>query len=407
MPSRSPWGRGQVIELAPRKFLLRWSAGNDPFTGRRVRQTLTLHDVSRAEANRILGAKIAARRTTTRLTLGELIDTTLDQLDVADRTRDGYRIALAHIPDGARKWRVDDLTVTKAGTLIAGLSERHGPQTVRKAVGALQSCWKQAYRNGWVSLDDSPWKAHKLPELRTRHSRILTDQEIDAVRAAADGPMEQAWIELALATGARPGEIVGLRRSDVDLDNSVIRFVDHKHRGQPRHVAIGEHAATVLENWFEQQDARADELEPDPYVLSMDVEGKTPWRAEYASKYRWHALAARAQLRPRVDTLCETCWGKGLREVGDGPYETWTVTYDCADCTNGCRPGKTFKSELPLYSLRHTHNSLLAAAGVSAAVRGKRIGNTEDTNRSTYTHLVPREDREAAAIIDQRLGQRS
>jgi integrase len=181
--------------------------------------------------------------------------------------------------------------------------------------------------------------------------------------------MEEAWIELHLGTGARPGEVVNVRRSDVDLEQSTVRLIDRKHGGRPRTVAIDSTTASVLADWFEIQDTRIDRTANDPYVLSMDVEGARPWRAEYASKYRWHALAQRARLRLRTDDPS--------------------------------------KSELPLYSLRHTHNSLLAAAGVSAATRGRRIGNTEQTNASTYTHLVSREDREAAAIIERRLGVRT
>lgn len=372
MTQRSAWGEGELKQLGPRKFWLRWPVGIDPFTGKRIRDSITLNDITATQARAELRARLNGRSATTRLSLGELLDRCVLQLDVTERTRANYKNALKHIPPGARKWRAADITVTDAGTLINGLTARHGAATVRKAVGAIQSCWKQAYRNGWVPRDHNPWADQKLPDV-TGSGQVLEQPEIEAVRMAALSGMEEAWIETMLATGCRPGEVVAVRQSDIDLDLSVVRFTDFKHDGRPRFVAIDSTTADVLAEWRETQATRCRTVE-DPYMLSMDLEGAVPWRAEYASKYRWHALAGRANLRPRCD---------------DDGY-----------------PLKPFKSELPLYSLRHTHNSLLAAAGVPTAVRSTRIGNNEQTNASTYTHQVAREDREAAAVIERRLGVR-
>ena len=350
--SRATYGEGSLIEKGPRKFVIRWSEGVDPFTGKHLRRTQTLNDVSKTDARRILRAKTSGRRLTSRMTLGELIDVALPQLDVNDSTRERYDYALRLIPEPARQWRVSDITVTMAGTLIDGLAERHGAASVRKADTALKSCWKQAYRNGWVEMNDNPFRGLKLPKVRKSAGVILTADEVRRLIAVCEPGQEEAWITVSLATGARPGEVRVLRWSDVDLENSVIRFTDEKHDGTIRAVAITDTVADVLASWREHQAEQP--VIDDPYLFSVVDDASRPWTSSYAGRDRWHSLRERAGIR------------EGVR----------------------------------LYDLRHTHNSELAAGGVSAATRGKRAGNSAAVNDAIYTHLHPAEDRDAAAVVD-------
>ena len=349
---RATYGQGSVIQRGPRKYTIRWSEGRDPFTGKHIRHTLTLHDVTLTEARQILATKTAARRATTRMTLGQLLDTALDQLDITERTRDRYAQALAHIPPGARDWRLSDITVTDASTLISGLTERTGAATVQKAHTALLSCWKQGYRNGWVQRD-SPFHGVKLPEVNTSAGKLITDAEIKRLIAVVERGEEEAWLMVSLGTGARPGEVRQLRWSDVDLENAIVTFTDTKHKGRRRPVAIGELVVSALADWREMQYERGG-LVDDPYLFSTKTDGSKPWSQWYAGRDRWGRLRERAGL----------------------------------------------PDDVRAYDMRHTVNSHLAASDVTNAVRGMRAGNSPAVNDSVYTHQHPAADREAAAITD-------
>lgn len=353
MPDRATYGQGSVIQRGPRKYTIRWSEGKDPFTGKHIRRTLTLHDVTLTEARKILAAKTAARRATTRMTLGDLLDVCLDQLDITEVTRARYRHALEHVPAGARAWRLSDITVTDAGMLVKGLGERTGAQTVRKAITAIQSCWKQGYRNGWVP-QTSPFAGLKLPDVDRSAGTLISDADIKRLIAVAEPGEEEAWLLVSLGTGARPGEVRQLRWSDVDLSGAIVTFTDTKHKGARRPVAVGDTVADSLMAWRNEQLNRA-ELVDDPYLFSTQPDASKPWSQFYAGRDRWGRLRARAGLDDKIR----------------------------------------------LYDLRHTANSQLAASGVDRAVRGLRAGNSPAVNDQVYTHQHPAADREAAAIMDR------
>lgn len=351
--SRGKYGSGSVRQRGPQRWQLRWSEGVDPFTGERVVRSETVNAATKTEANRMLSARIAATGKTSRMTLGQLIDVTLDQLDVAPITKATYGHALAHIPPAALGWVAADITPMDARRLVAGLVDRHGPQTVRKAHGALMSIWRHAAGNGW--LTSNPWRGQRLPKVPTSAGTALTPAEVAALLAAVDGPLEDAWLRIHLATGARPGEVVGLRWSAIDADECVVSFIDAKHGDRVRPVAVDVATVAATRAWQQCQRERAMAagvpLDADPWLISAAVDSATPWQRSYAGGFRWRRLRARAEIRPT----------------------------------------------LRLYDLRHTHNSWLTAAGIDEATRGQRIGNTPAVNLRTYSHAT--RDRDAADVV--------
>ncbi|MEM8619274.1 MAG: tyrosine-type recombinase/integrase [Actinomycetota bacterium] len=354
---RAAYGAGSVVDKGGGRYQLRWSEGRDPFTGehRRKAETITAPTMKAARAE--LAKRVAARGTRSDMTVGQLIDVALEQIPIADVTRETYGYALAHIPDIARGWVAAEVSVVDARTIMDGLAARHSPAMVQKIHGALMSVWRESTLAGWVTTN--PWRGQRCPSVPASAGNPLTDEEVAKLRRACKLDIDRAWIDLHLATGARPGEAVGLRWSAIDKDELVVTIVDAKHDDRPRFVAVDATTMKSIDKWRRVQKKRAlgvgVPLDEDPWLLSGDEASSVPWRRTYAGGFRWRKLRDAAGIR----------------------------------------------SELRLYDLRHTHNSWLAAAGIDEATRGLRIGNTPSTNLSTYSHAL--RDREAADVVAERV----
>jgi integrase len=185
----------------------------------------------------------------------------------------------------------------------------------------------------------------------------LTRDEVKALIAASEPGLERCWLIIHLSTGARPGEVVGLRWSSIDLDSSTMVFIDAKHRNAERRVAIDLTTSAVIGGWMDEQADQSVDLGvpliDDPWLISPETDASRPWARGYAGGFRWRALRSRS----------------GIRD------------------------------DLRLYDLRHTNNSELSALGFDAATRGDRIGNSPAVNDGIYSHSM--RDHEAAAAVGE------
>ncbi|MCD4750479.1 MAG: site-specific integrase [Thermoanaerobaculales bacterium] len=98
--------------------------------------------------------------------------------------------------------------------------------------------------NEWAWLDDSPMrKVSKLKEARGR-VRFLSDDErkklLQTCKESKDSHL-YPLVVVALSTGARQGELLGLHWSEVELERGVVVFLDTKN-GERRAAPLAGHA---------------------------------------------------------------------------------------------------------------------------------------------------------------------
>jgi integrase len=147
----------------------------------------------------------------------------------------------------------------------------------------------------WGWLDVNPAHRASAPVQRTERQLAVPSpsQVADLIRAAEAGdPVMAAAIALAFVTGARRGELVALRWSDLDLDGGVVRIwrsltqvgdeVTEKSTktDKVRTVSLDHRAVALLRRhraWQEALSVRAESpLVADPYVLSDNANGARP-----------------------------------------------------------------------------------------------------------------------------------
>lgn len=122
--------------------------------------------------------------------------------------------------------------------------------TINRRITALSACLRVAVKEyGWLTKNPVP-NVTRLADSKGRE-RFLSDDERDALLAACAAsqwaPLDPL-VRLALATGARKGELLGLQWADVDLTRRVTRFRDTKN-GESRTVPLAQPAVAALEDW--------------------------------------------------------------------------------------------------------------------------------------------------------------
>ncbi len=177
--------------------------------------------------------------------------------------------------------------------------------------------------------------------------------------------LEAAW-RLAAMTGMRRGEILGLRWSDVDLDNARISV---------RHAVVSV-AYKVLESTPKSHQARVIDLDPESVDLIREHRRKqqlerNQWGSDYLDNDLVIAMENGEPLHP----------------------QSFSQAFERLVKRAGLR-------RIRLHDLRHTHATIAVKAGVPVKVISERLGHESPAfTLKQYAHVVPGMQAEAAAEI--------
>ena len=243
--------------------------------------------------------------------------------------------------------------------LDRGLSSK----TVRLVHAAIHKALAQA--TSWHLVPRNVAELAEPPKLVRKEIVALSAEQARQLLEACRGSRWEALIALALGTGMRQSELLGLRWEDLDLDAGVV----HVRRQLTRDGA-----------YSEPKSARGKRR----LSLPQSV-------VEVLREHRRQQLADRLLVGPDWEDhgLVFCCWhGRPL---------------------NHRNVVRAFRSLLqkanlphvPFHALRHTHATLLLSAGVHPKVVQERLGHSSIAmTLDIYSHAVPSLDREAAASLN-------
>lgn len=117
-----------------------------------------------------------------------------------------------------KKLTPDHLQALYRFKLDSGLS----PRTVRYIHSTLHKSLEIATQ--WGLISKNPAKQAKPPRLIKRRVETLTRDQAGMLLKIVEGDPLEALYALAITTGMREGELIGLRWEDVDLDNGWIHI---------------------------------------------------------------------------------------------------------------------------------------------------------------------------------------
>lgn len=128
-----------------------------------------------------------------------------------------------------------DAVTTKGGPVRRGTGRLLARQTVQHALNLVRSCLRDAVEEG--VLRENPATEIRVPkrnEPPRETWRFLTLDEIEALRTCARIPLRyRLFYQVAIYTGLRKGELLGLRWEDVHLSGDRPRLVVHRSYDGP------------------------------------------------------------------------------------------------------------------------------------------------------------------------------
>lgn len=223
---------------------------------REARSTKSAEDARRTLKRRI-AAELAAGEPTGvinhRTTLSELftawIAAKITEDGVKEQTATGYRDTWRlHGEHQLGALRISELSTSRADSHLKALP----PSVAASLRVVLTGMYSMAAR--FDAVRSNPIRETKVAKAAKKPTRALTAMELEQVRQAVKvytertgpgprrGRMLTAFVELMAATGARPGEVLAIRWSDVDLlgDPPTVTvtgtLVDHgRVSGKPLH----------------------------------------------------------------------------------------------------------------------------------------------------------------------------
>lgn len=363
----------------PKRHMIVLDLGRDE-NGKRIRKYIPFRG-SKKEAEKELGRLITeAEKGTyidpTTITVSEYLKWWLEQHEkaknLAPKTRESYKYLLeTHLIPVLGQIPLAKLAPLHIQNYVNEKLDKLSARTVAYSVGILREALKHAVRK-WRLIPLNPADAVETPSYKRVKYRALSAEEMQAFLKAAEGSSDYPVIYTALYTGMRRGELLGLRWENVDLTNGVLRIRQQLQRitGQgyitkapkteagAREVALPASVVALLKHIKKDQPEARLRLGPawQENGLVFCLEDGRPLDPSNFSR-RFHKLATDAGF-----------------------------------------------PDLRFHDLRHTHASLMLAAGEELTVVQQRLGHEKPTTTAAiYVHAIPGRQKEAADRFEELL----
>ena len=351
---------------------------NDPTTGKRRQRTLT-----GATRREVVDKQVALLRELatgtslepTTLTVGVFLDRWLEEVVKPGRSVRTYEVTESHV-------RVH-LKPALGGILLAKLQPAHvtallakiqaagrSPKTAINVRMTLHTALEHA-RLKWRLVRENIVDLVDRPLYEPVPADLWSEEELACFLDAVAGRRFEAFYRLALNTGMREAELLGLRWADVDVARG---------RLSVRRQTI----RTLTEGSVEQvpKGKRARNITLTPGTVAVLEARRGRLRAERD--------AAGAAWRDEGRVFPNGTGGPLARET---VYHDWLRTIRRHDLPH-----------MVLHGMRHLHATYLLLEGVHPKIVADRLGHSSTSvTTETYSHVTPNMQREAADAFDRAL----
>jgi integrase len=305
-------------------------------------------------------------RTTLGIFMEGWLATKKNQLRAAS-TEQYYRMYRSYIEPKLGSIRLKDLSPGRIQNLYDDLSKTgRGGQTIRVAHVVLHMCLEQAKQLGLVARN--PAELCKVPKSLKVEMTIWDEDQVNRFLVSIHGHKNENLYSLALATGMRRGELLGLKWQDVD-------WIHHKiliHR----QVSNPEGGGFVFQEPKTNLGVRSVQLGMGMIERLRSQLGNIDLMRRI-SRDKWQ----------EYDLIFPSILGK--------PQYGNNVSIEFQELVS--------QSGLPrirFHDCRHTAASIMLSHGIPPVIVAGMLGHSITTLLSTYAHFIPDMQDEAAILMD-------
>ncbi len=372
-------GGGSIRQRSDGRWEARYTAGNDPLTGKQLQRSV--YGKTQREAQQKLNKVLAEVDSGTYLkhskeTLASWMESWLETFaarSVKPYTLDAYqRICQVHIIPALGHIALASLTTMQVQSFYNSLTDSKclSAKTVKNVHGVLHKALTKAVLLRKISFN--PAEGCDLPRVKRKEIQPLTQEQIGDFLRAICGHVYEFLFFFTLFTGVREGEALGLTWNRIDFQNNKI-LIDRQL--QKNEKVGGEYILSSPKN------SRPRTITVSPSVMAV------------LRKQRSHQLRQQLAAGPAWDNPLNLVFTNAF-----GGHLCHTTVYKNFKviATQIGAPDRRF------HDLRHTYAVLALEAGDDIKTLQEHLGHaTAAFTLSVYGHVSELMHQRSAARMDQ------
>lgn len=313
---------------------------------------------------------------------------------VSENTYDGYEVAVrVHLVPGVGKHRIDRLEPEHLESLY-GRMQKNGSKatTAHQAHRTIRTALGEAVRRGHAAKNAAALAKPPRVEDEEEEVEPYSVEEVQRLLLEANKRRNSARWMLALALGLRQGETLGLRWSDVDLDNEYLKL--RRNRLRPKY----EHGCREAAPCGRKAGYCPDRVQA--RRETKNTKSRAGRRAVPLPGPLVVMLRAHAEQQARERKAAGSLWVESdyvfTKPLG-GPLSPNTDYHDWRRLLEDARVRRA-----PLHVARHTAATVLMLLGVPDRVIDQIMGwepGTSARMRARYLHVPDAMLKEVAGLI--------
>lgn len=358
--------KGSIRKRGQNTYQVRIFLGKDE-GGRQLTHTKTIHGTKK-------DAEKYAREAVCRIDAGQFSvqsDLTLEDFWNSQKPLIRQRVQVSTFEHKEETWRLHLLpafatkrlqTITPAlcSAYVSKLIEKGlGPYSIRRIIQELKTLLNLALRLNLIK--NNPCTGLDLPRIVKANTIPLSKEEIKRLLSACEHDPKGLLVRIALLTGARPEEYLGLKWQDIDFQKgsiSIKRAIHFLSKAKNSYTGELKTASSCRE-------------------IFLDVETlaklKELWKVRKSS-------------------------GDFIFQTRKGGHFTSVTT--AREALQRLLKAAGIARHLRLYDLRHSHASFLLSCGVPVQAVASRLGHSSPvTTMKHYIHSRPEQGREVARVL--------